>query len=476
MYKNAHRVIKGLYRLLFIAGLIGQSAFYARPVSSTGLAVPPAQLADLSISKTDGQTSAVPDTAITYTIVVANAGPDRAKDAVVTDTFPATLRNVQWTCTASPGSQCGVSSGSGNINATVGLKPNGTATFVAIGIISSTATGLLVNTASVTPPAGVIDPAPGNNRATDVDALLAISLTAINSSPTVLGSATVFTATLTGASSLAYQWDFGDGGAAGGNPVIHTYSAAGWYTATVTAIGATSSLTATTPVTVTNLAPVANAGSDQSVLVGAGVVLDGSPSHDPDGHLPLAYRWQQTGGTAVVLNSNVVSQPTFTAPDTPAVLTFTLVVTDAYSLASTPDQVVATVGDRPIVGLAAINSSPVTLGSPTVFTATIAGGSNVTYQWAFGDRGTAIGNPVTHVYGVAGLYIALVTATNSAGSATATTDVVIIGLAPPLRLLYIPIVARDAVTRIAPVQIYLPLVARAVFVPATLELVRRFIP
>lgn len=95
-----------------------------------------------------------------------------------------------------------------------------------------------------------------------------------------------------------------------------------------------------------NQAPVADAGEAQTVTVGAPVTLDGSASSDPDGHTPLAYGWTQTDGPAVTLSSAQSAQPTFTAPATPAVLTFALVVTDTHGLASAPDTVVVTVSEE----------------------------------------------------------------------------------------------------------------------------------
>ncbi len=93
-----------------------------------------------------------------------------------------------------------------------------------------------------------------------------------------------------------------------------------------------------------NQAPVADAGADQVVNPNALVTLDGSGSTDPDGDLPLAYLWTQTGGPAVTLSDATAVQPTFTAPSDPTVLTFTLVVTDSLGLADpTPDEVVITV-------------------------------------------------------------------------------------------------------------------------------------
>ncbi len=70
------------------------------------------------------------------------------------------------------------------------------------------------------------------------------------------------------------------------------------------------------------------------------VVLDGSGSHDPDGHLPLTYGWAQTGGPAVTLRSRTVVSPTFTAPTEQSVITFALTVTDALGMASAADEVV----------------------------------------------------------------------------------------------------------------------------------------
>ncbi len=166
-----------------------------------------------------------------------------------------------------------------------------------------------------------------------------VSLAAINSSPTVLGNVTSLTATIASGSNVAYQWRFGDGTLGSGQFITHTYSAVGFYTAIVTASNSASVVTATTPITIFGSMPLANAGPDQTVAIETGVTLDGSSCFAPAGHWPLTYFWQQIGGTPVVLNSYTISQPTFTAPGVPAVLTFTLTVTDTFSLASVPDQV-----------------------------------------------------------------------------------------------------------------------------------------
>ncbi len=126
--------------------------------------------ADLAITKTDGQTTAVPGQLVTYTIVASNAGPSPDAMAMVTDTFPAILSGVTWTCVGAGGAAC-TAAGSGNINETVNLPAGGSVTFTASGLIDAGATGTLVNTAVVAVSAGVTDPTPANNSATDTDTL-----------------------------------------------------------------------------------------------------------------------------------------------------------------------------------------------------------------------------------------------------------------------------------------------------------------
>jgi uncharacterized repeat protein (TIGR01451 family) len=126
--------------------------------------------ADLGVTKTNGQTTSVPGQSVTYTIVATNSGPSAVTSATVSDTPPAALQGVAWTCVASAGSSC-PASGSGTIAASVNLLVNGTATFTMTATIQPGATGQLVNTASVSAPGGVLDPVAANNSGTDTDTL-----------------------------------------------------------------------------------------------------------------------------------------------------------------------------------------------------------------------------------------------------------------------------------------------------------------
>jgi uncharacterized repeat protein (TIGR01451 family) len=132
--------------------------------------------ANLAITKTDGLANINPGSTDTYTIVVSNAGPDASNGSIVTDTVPATITSVTWTCgTPTGGATCGAASGSGNsISTTANLPSGSSVTYSVTGTVSMAATGTLSNTASViTPASGVSDPTDlgrtgaGNNSATD---------------------------------------------------------------------------------------------------------------------------------------------------------------------------------------------------------------------------------------------------------------------------------------------------------------------
>jgi len=100
-----------------------------------------------------------------------------------------------------------------------------------------------------------------------------------------------------------------------------------------------------------NAAPVANAGTDQSVMVGTAVTLDGSTSSDANRD-PLTYQWSvvtRPTGSAAALSSAVAVRPVVT-PDLPGTYVFSLVVSDGVS-SSLPDLVV--------VQAASVNAAPV---------------------------------------------------------------------------------------------------------------------
>jgi hypothetical protein len=94
---------------------------------------------------------------------------------------------------------------------------------------------------------------------------------------------------------------------------------------------------ATIAVSLVNQPPVANAGSNQTVVYGDQVTLNGSGRSDPDGDA-LTYNWTQVSGTPVTLNLADPVHPTFVAPSVTGELQFNLVVSDGQA-SSTPSTV-----------------------------------------------------------------------------------------------------------------------------------------
>ena len=127
--------------------------------------------ADLKITVNDSKTAIAAGAQDTYSINVINLGPGFVGGASITDAFPTIFTNVSYTATQLGGAFGFSAGGAGNINDTVVMPPGSKIMYRAKGKVNPGATGTISNTASVTPPAEVNDPNPGNNTATDTDSV-----------------------------------------------------------------------------------------------------------------------------------------------------------------------------------------------------------------------------------------------------------------------------------------------------------------
>jgi uncharacterized repeat protein (TIGR01451 family) len=127
--------------------------------------------ADLKITVNDSKTAVAAGAPDTYSINVINLGPGFVGGASITDAFPTIFTNVSYTATQLGGASGFSASGAGNINDTVVMPSGSKITYSAKGRVNPSATGTISNTASVTPPAGLNDPKPWNNTATDTDSI-----------------------------------------------------------------------------------------------------------------------------------------------------------------------------------------------------------------------------------------------------------------------------------------------------------------
>ncbi|MBB5639363.1 putative repeat protein (TIGR01451 family)/gliding motility-associated-like protein [Pedobacter cryoconitis] len=154
---------------------------------------------DFSLTKTASPKPAVAGQALTYTLTLKNNGGSSllASDIVnVTDNLPAGFTATSYTPATGT-----YTSSTGNWTGLTLANGQSTNLVIAGTIAAGAPAGNLTNTATVTPPTGITDPAPGNNTATDVTAVtrvidLGVSKTA-SPNPAVTGNTLTYTITLT---------------------------------------------------------------------------------------------------------------------------------------------------------------------------------------------------------------------------------------------------------------------------------------
>jgi uncharacterized repeat protein (TIGR01451 family) len=212
--------LKPIYAKSFVVIVATAVAVLAGGGSAAGAA------SDVSVSITDGVTSAVPGTGLTYTITVSNIGGSNVKGASVNDTFP--LTGVTWSCAPGLGAAC-TGSGAGDIHQSVNLASGSSAVFTATGTIPPSAFPSLSDTATIAlAKGGQPDPTPGNNTATDTDAMTPVadlSLDSVNVGPSV-----VFGNSVASQNTLLYSVSFHNNGGPSDahdatlsfNPVLNT--------------------------------------------------------------------------------------------------------------------------------------------------------------------------------------------------------------------------------------------------------------
>ena len=128
-------------------------------------------VADISVIKTDGITSIIAGSELTYTITVFNNGPDDAVNTIVSDVFQPEFKNVNWTATGTGGAAGFETAGMDVIADTgIGLPAGATLTYTINTIVDSSLDQgtLLSNTVQVLDMLA-IDPDLSNNQATDND-------------------------------------------------------------------------------------------------------------------------------------------------------------------------------------------------------------------------------------------------------------------------------------------------------------------
>jgi uncharacterized repeat protein (TIGR01451 family) len=119
--------------------------------------------ADLRLTKTTSNPTPNAGGTFTYTIVIGNNGPSAVTNATWTDTLPAGLGTITNIVPSAGISAAAVGS---TLSGTSTLASGQVATVTFQVSVAGNASGVLTNTASVTPPVGTTDPVPANNSST----------------------------------------------------------------------------------------------------------------------------------------------------------------------------------------------------------------------------------------------------------------------------------------------------------------------
>ncbi|HKY02283.1 MAG TPA: PKD domain-containing protein, partial [Burkholderiales bacterium] len=149
---------------------------------------------------------------------------------------------------------------------------------------------------------------------------------------------------------------------------------------------------------VPNRAPVADAGPDQDVTVGAMVTLNGASSNDPDSD-PLTYLWSvisKPAGSLVALSNAIVVSPTLTI-DKPGRYEFRLLVNDGKVVSVADSVIVSTLNVAPIAN--AGTDQAVALGAQVFLNGSAssdADGDSLSFLWQFQVRPTGSSAALTN--------------------------------------------------------------------------------
>ncbi|MBD2757433.1 putative Ig domain-containing protein [Spirosoma validum] len=453
----------GTYTVTYtVAASGGCSSF----TTTTVLAIqaPAPQTADVSVGMSS-PASGVPGGSVSYTITVANAGPNDAANVQVTDILPNDLTITMVTTSYSNGTIAADPPTNNTVRATIPLLRTGDVARVFVtATIRATAMGNLSNTATVT--ASTADPVPANNSATATSSLtpradlsiactdgqnsvqagspLTYTLVVANSGPSSVTGATVtdnFPSSLTGITWTASGAGGGAVAASGSGNLneLVNLPVGGSVTFLVTATlsaSATGSLINTAIVTVpnsvtdTNLANNSATDTDaiipitptisgftavgNSVCVGSPVTFTATV-----GNVTGSYNYTLTNGLSAPLTgsySNATFSQNLTASGS-GVQSFTLTVSANGQLASTTTN--ATVNSQPVAGLVSSGALSCAITSVTL---TASGGSSYTFTNGGGVVGTP-GSVSALAVSTPGAYS--VTVANASGCISTTSTTVI---------------------------------------------------
>lgn len=191
----------------------------------------------------------------------------------------------------------------------------------------------------------------------------------------------------------------------------------------------------------TNVAPIADAGEEQSVMLGDLVTLNGVKSSDSNGDL-LTYHWSFTSipaGSSAVLNNAATVDPAFEV-DVPGEYIVTLVVSDGELSSSPASVTISTINVAPVAdageGVAVYVGDVVMLNGAG---STDSDGNDLTFSWSFSKKpagssadldDSTLANPIFIVDAAGEYTVSLIVNDGTVDSAPAIVEISTINVAP----------------------------------------------
>lgn len=226
---------------------------------------------------------------------------------------------------------------------------------------------------------------------------------------------------------VSYEWDFGDGSTAKGVSVSHKYTDAGTYTVSLKVTdntGNTGSVSKTLTISGNQIPTAAFVYSPLSPTPGENVYFNASGSSDPDGTI-VSFQWDMGDGST---RSGEKTTHRYSEPGTYTVL---LVVTDnSGNTGSTGKTITVADNQGPTASFVYSPLAP-KVGESVYFNGSNSSdpdGTITSFQWDFGDGGTASGESVSHVYTAAGTYTAVLVVFDDSGNQASSSKSITIGI------------------------------------------------
>ncbi len=237
---------------------------------------------------------------------------------------------------------------------------------------------------------------------------------------------------------LNYTWDFGDSTIGYGKTTSHEYADVGTYTVTLT-VRDTAGLTYsdTLTVTITNVAPIANAGMDLQTYEGMPVMITGSATDTPNDLASLSYFWDMNALDGISVDATGMNVGWIY--NLSGNYTVTLTVTDHHGMTSTSTMHVLVINLPPTANAGSpqvVYEDAVVNFNGSLSTDTPCDMPSLSYSWDFnatdGITTQATGILSSYVFTDIGVYLVTLTVTDNDGVISQSTVTITVQNVPPV--------------------------------------------